>query len=89
MWGLIGTAAIFLVQGSLLPKMVSLWKSRKAGGVLLKIESRMFWVMLFSGLVLFLAYAIHIKDPVYIASNAVGVVNSGFVLWMLVSSKGE
>ena len=73
----LGVFAIILVQGSLLPKVYSLYKYGAHN------EPVSFYVTLFAGLLLFEIYAWHIGDPIYIVSNLVGMTNAGVALWLI------
>jgi len=75
----LGIIAILLVQGSLIPKVYSLYKQR----AFTCHEPRLFYIMLFVGLLLFEIYAWHIGDPIYIVSNLVGMTNAGVALWLI------
>lgn len=75
----LGIIAILLVQGSLLPKVVSLYRHRGCK----HNEPRSFYIMLFVGLLLFEVYAWHIGDVIYIVSNLVGMTNAGVALWLI------
>lgn len=83
----IGFTALILVQASLLPKVIQLFKDWRRGGGLLQTEPILMYWMLTIGLALYLWYSIAIYDPVYITSNIVGVTKSSFILYMIYEDK--
>ena len=70
-FSVIGCIAAVLVQGSTLFQIVKFIKSKRTEGV-----SIGFWWVIWTGLICYLFYAIHIKDPLYITSNAIGIILS-------------
>ena len=77
-----GLLGLILVQGSLLPQLVALVRARRSGVRLVGV-SRLFYVILFIGLACYLIYSVSIREPIYIASNIVGLVQTGASLWMV------
>ena len=73
----LGVLAIVLVQGSLIPKVYALYKHGAHN------EPVSFYVTLFVGLLLFEIYALWLRDPIYIASNLIGMTNAGVALWLI------
>ena len=78
----LGLAGILLVQGSLLPKVISLYRMRRCG-YFLTHEPRLFYWMLLAGLICYLVYSISIRDAVYIVSNLVGITQASVCLWLI------
>lgn len=80
---LIGALAMCLVQGSTLFQVLKFYRTRKTAGV-----SIGFWVVLDTGLVLYLVYAILIQDPIYIISNTIGVTLTTWSICLYYRFKG-
>jgi uncharacterized protein with PQ loop repeat len=72
-----GLVAMVLVQGSTLFQIVKFYRSKRTEGV-----SVGFWWTILIGLILYLVYAISIADPLYIASNTIGVMLTGTSIGM-------
>jgi len=66
---LLGFVAMLLVQGSTLFQVFKFIKTKRIEGV-----SIGFWITVDMGLVCYFFYAIIIKDPIYIISNAIGII---------------
>lgn len=69
---LFGVIGMIFVQGSTILQIVKFFKSKQTHGV-----SIGFWWVIVAGLLCYEVYAIHIKDLIYITSNAVGIILSG------------
>ena len=69
---ILGFLAMALVQGSTLFQLVKFVRTKQTLGV-----SIAFWWCVWLGLVLYLVYAILIKDPIYITSNCIGITLTG------------
>lgn len=72
-----GVIGMILVQGSTLFQLVKFLKTKRTGGV-----SIAFWWSILLGLVSYEVYAISIKDPIYITSNAIGIVLSVWSIYL-------
>lgn len=72
-----GLVAMILVQGSTLFQIIKFYRSKRTEGV-----SVGFWWTIFVGLSLYLVYAISIRDPLYIASNSLGIILTGTSIGM-------
>ena len=74
---LYGWLGLLLIHGSRLPQIFFMLKSKRASGLSLSGTAA---VQL--GLACYLVYALYQHDPVFITSNAVGMVLQGFVLYL-------
>jgi len=75
----IGFAGMCLVHLSTFPQLWKTWKTKKVRDI-----SIPFWLCLWSGLLLYLIYAILIDNIVYIVSNVLGLSVNGFMLVLLI-----
>ena len=71
----LGVIAILLIHGGVTIKVIALYRGRP--------EPSWFYISLFVGLALLEVYSIALRDPIYIASNIIGMTNAGVALWLI------
>ncbi len=84
----LGFLAMCFVQGCHVPQLIELWRLYRARIPISGVSPAFYW-LLGIGLFLYLVYAIHRADPVYIVSNVVGLIQVGFALWIIRRSRSE
>ena len=84
----LGFLAMLFVQGCHIPQLLEMWKLYRAGIPISGVSPWMY-LSLGIGLFLYLIYSIWQVDPVYIVSNVVGLIQVGFALWIIRSSRSE
>ena len=75
---LFGIIGMTLIQGSYLPQLWKTYKTKDVTGL-----SGKFMLMVFLGCAAYLVYAISIQDPVYIISNAISMILTACLLFMI------
>jgi len=82
----LGFFAMLFVQGCHVPQLYELWRLYRAGIPISGVSPTFYW-MLGTGLLGYLVYSVLIHDPVYIVSNAVGLVQVGAALEIIRRSR--
>jgi len=79
-----GWIGMVMIQGSSILQLIKTLKRKSVKDVSLG-----FWIFIGLGLTMYLIYAIHIADPVYIASNGIGlsIVTLYIVIYFLTARK--
>ena len=75
----LGVIAILFIHGGVTYKVYTLYRHRAST----RHEPRLFYISLFIGLALLEVYSIWLRDPIYIASNLIGMANAGVALWLI------
>lgn len=75
---LLGWLGFALVQVFYVPQVIKIVRTRDVSGLSLSA-----WVILWLGLFFYLIYSVFQRDPVFIAGNAIGVVQSSLMIGLL------
>jgi MtN3 and saliva related transmembrane protein len=73
----LGYLAALLTTGAAVPQVVQTWRSHEVRGI-----SVPYWVILSSGVALWLVYGLSIGDGPLVAANAVSLALDLTVLWL-------
>lgn len=76
-WKITGSAAAMLTMFSFVPQIIKVVKTRSAKDV-----SVVTLYQLAAGVLLWIAYGIHLRDPIIILANAVTLTSMIILLWL-------
>lgn len=74
-----GWLAFALIQTFYIPQIIKLVRTKRVEGVALPS-----WFILWVSLLLYLIYSVSIKDPVFIAGNSAGLLQTSATLFLIV-----
>jgi MtN3 and saliva related transmembrane protein len=77
MWTFIGVSAACLTMFSFFPQILKILRTRSARDV-----SIITLLQLSLGVTLWIAYGVHLKDPIIITANSVTLLSLGFLLFL-------
>ena len=79
MYELLGYLGTIIVCGSAIPQIIKSWRTKSTGDI-----SLVYITSLVVGLSLIEAYAVYIKDPVFLAGNTVSLILSIVLLLLCI-----
>ena len=81
---LFGYAGIVMVNAAYLPQLIKTLRLRRTSQL-----SPLFYLSIAMGIVCYLIYAVHRKDPVFIISNVVGLVQPVLMIYLAVKWRDD